>query len=200
MLASEPVMLRVGRQISSRSNLFWIYNADRITTEKQSWNALMAWPVIITIAQWLDIFSSKISTHLNSKKKKKSQQSLVIAAKTLVTIRWFFFFFFFCLLVFLPKRLFPWLACLMMKWSISGHLASHCVFETPQGKSGQLFWLKTYLVCWAELKELPVGDEPFFAHVRTHVSKLTVVIAWWVYRELRFWTDGLSSSSYWSWL
>ena len=143
MLASEPVMLRVGRQISSRSNLFWIYNADRITTEKQSWNALMAWPVIITIAQWLDIFSSKISTHLNSKKKKKSQQSLVIAAKTLVTIRWFFFFFF-CLLVFLPKRLFPWLACLMMKWSISGHLASHCVFETPQGKSGQLFWLKTH--------------------------------------------------------
>lgn len=87
-----------------------------------------------------------------------------------------------------------------MKWSISGHLASHCVFESLQGRSGQLFWLKTYLVCLAELKELPVGDQPFFAHVRTHISKLTVAIAWWVYRELCFWTDGLSSSSYWSWL
>ena len=110
------------------------------------------------------------------------------------------FFLFVCLLAFLPKHLFPWLACLMMKWSISGHLTSHCVFETLQVRSGQLFWLKTYLVCLAELKELPVGGEPFFAHVRTHVSQLTVVTAWWVYREMCFWTDGLSSSSYWTWL
>lgn len=137
MLASEPVMLRVGRQISSRSNLFWIYNADRITTEKQSWNALIAWSVIITIAQWLDIFSSKISRHLNSKKKKKekkkkkSQQSLVIAAKTLVTIRWFFFFFF--LPVSLPAKAFVPLAGLLDDEVINFRTSSKslCLWKSP---------------------------------------------------------------------
>lgn len=60
-------MLHTGKQISNSWNLFTMHNADHITTEKQSWNAIMEWSVIIAIAQWLDIFSSEISRLLNLK-------------------------------------------------------------------------------------------------------------------------------------
>ena len=136
MLASEPVMLRVGRQISSRSNLFWIYNADRITTEKQSWNALIAWSVIITIAQWLDIFSSKISRHLNSKKKKKKEKEKITAifshsSKNISNHKMILFFFF--LPVSLPAKAFVPLAGLLNDEVINFRTSSKslCLWKSP---------------------------------------------------------------------
>lgn len=54
-----------------------------LTTQQQKNSydkAIMAWSVVVTVAQWLDSLSSKISRHLNLKK--KSQQFLVRAAKT----------------------------------------------------------------------------------------------------------------------
>ena len=68
----------------------------------------MAWPVIITIAQWLDIFSSKISTHLNSKKKKKITAIFSHSSKNISNHKMILFFFF--LPVSLPAKAFVPLA------------------------------------------------------------------------------------------
>lgn len=137
----------------------------------------MVWSVIITIAQWLDIFSSKIYRHLNFEKItaifRHSSKNMF------VSIRQFIF-----LPVNLPAgRMLPWLAHLMIKWSISGHLASHCVSETLQGRSGQLFWLKAQfsMLGWTQL---PVGNEHFFADGLMAIAYLC------------FWTDWLYSFSY----
>jgi hypothetical protein len=68
--------------LESRSAIVQIYSKSIMLTTLQHKNSheMLAWSVIITIAQWLDIFSSKISRHLNFEK--KSQQFLRRAVKT----------------------------------------------------------------------------------------------------------------------